>query len=60
MNFAQAWDEIIKDLRSRDLLNNEDVANLTYSYLGWANTANDGQARGEAWMLLPRCGCGYV
>jgi len=46
--FAQAWDEIITDLRDRDLLTNADEANLKYAHLRWAD---DHQ---QAWLLLPR------
>ncbi len=46
--FHQAWNQVVDDLRSRDLLSNAEAANLKYVHLGW------GQGRQAAWLLLPK------
>jgi hypothetical protein len=48
MVFHQAWNHIVDDLRSRDLLSNAEAGSLKYVHLGW------GQGREEAWLLLPK------
>jgi hypothetical protein len=46
--FHQAWNQIVEDLRSRDLLNNAEAGNLKYTQLSW------GQGRTTAWLLMPK------
>jgi hypothetical protein len=46
--FHQAWNQIVDDLRSRDLLSNAEAGNLKYMQLGW------GQGRTTAWLLMPK------
>jgi len=46
--FHQAWDEIVDDLRSRDLMSDAEAGNLKFTHLSW------GRNRGTAWLLLPR------
>lgn len=46
--FYQAWNQIVDDLRSRDLLSNAEAGSLKYVQLGW------GTGRETAWLLLPK------
>jgi hypothetical protein len=46
--FHQAWNQVVDDLRSRDLLSNAEAGNLKYVHLGW------GKDRQAAWLLLPK------
>jgi len=46
--FHLAWDQIVTDLRLRDLLSDAEAGSLKYTHLSW------GRNRETAWLLLPR------
>lgn len=46
--FHLAWDQVITDLRLRDLLSDAEAGSLKYTHLSW------GRNRETAWLLLPR------
>lgn len=46
--FHQAWNQVVDDLRERDLLSNAEASSLKYTHLSW------GPDRQTAWLLLPK------